>query len=70
MALRALPLADWREGGALVGLLALLAHQPLLSLEEAAYISLYLPISPLYLAYISAALPRGGGPHPDPRPNP
>ena len=34
--LRALPLADWREGGALVGLLALLAHQPLLSLEEAA----------------------------------
>ena len=34
--LRALPLADWREGGALVGLLALLAYQPLLSLEEAA----------------------------------
>ena len=34
--LRALPVADWREGGTLVGLLALLANQPLLSLEEAA----------------------------------
>ena len=34
--LRALPVADWREGGPLVGLLALLAAQPLLSLEEAA----------------------------------
>ena len=53
--LRALPLADWREGGALVGLLALLAYQPLLSLEEAA-----LTLSP-------DPTPR---PNPNPKPNP
>ena len=59
--LRALPLADWREGGALVGLLALLAYQPLLSLEEAA-----LTLSPT----LTPKPNPNPNPDPDPDPNP